>query len=294
MMKIESAWHKIRACVLGLLLLINSLFLPSLLCVFTLVSRCVFKKQMRLWRDWIYRFWVGINRSLIHAFLPTRFVVRAAADLDREKWYLAVSNHRSWLDILLIQMACLDHVSFQLKFFLKEVLIYLPMIGPACWALHFPFIRRFTPKQIRNDINKCKLHNRRVIENACAHYRDEPTILLNFLEGTRFTEIKREAKRSPYRHLLPPHAAGVAYAASALRDQWTSFLDITLIYPPNQSISFWDFLQGKLDQVVLHMHTVPLPKETGDYDRDVDYKKAFQSYMKKMWFEKDQFIEDNH
>jgi 1-acyl-sn-glycerol-3-phosphate acyltransferase len=284
----------VKACLLVCLLAANAIILPTILCVFALLAPVVFKPQMVWCRDGIYAFWVDINRRLIRFFLPTRFLVRANGDLDPALWYLAVSNHRSWVDIILIQIACRDYVSFQLKFFLKEVLMYVPMIGPACWALHFPFIRRFTPKQIRKDIKGCKRHNRLAIERACRRYRDEPTVLLNFLEGTRFTSMKHEAKNSPYRHLLPPHAAGVGYALSSLSDRWSAFLDITLIYPADQAITFWSFLKGDLDVVELHIRSVPLLKARGDYDEDVAYKQALQTYLKKMWSEKDQFIEGAH
>ena len=41
---------------------------------------------------------------------------------------------------------------------------------------------------------------------ACAKYRNQPALILNFLEGTRFTAAKHEQQASPYVHLLRPKA----------------------------------------------------------------------------------------
>jgi hypothetical protein len=43
-----------------------------------------------------------------------------------------------------------------------------------------------------------------------------PTTIVNFVEGSRFTEEKRQQTRSPYQHLLPPKAAGIAMALNVL------------------------------------------------------------------------------
>ena len=56
-------------------------------------------------------------------------------------WYLVLSNHRSWVDILVLQSVFRGRIPF-LKFFLKQQLIWVPLLGLAWWALDFPFMRR--------------------------------------------------------------------------------------------------------------------------------------------------------
>jgi 1-acyl-sn-glycerol-3-phosphate acyltransferase len=46
---------------------------------------------------------------------------------------------------------------------------------------------------------------------SCEKFRAHPTTIVNFVEGSRFTEEKTQT-RSPYQNLLPPKAAGIAMA----------------------------------------------------------------------------------
>ena len=50
-------------------------------------------------------------------------------------------NHQRWVDILVLQHLLNRRIPL-LKFFLKQQLIYVPVIGLAWWALDFPFMRR--------------------------------------------------------------------------------------------------------------------------------------------------------
>jgi 1-acyl-sn-glycerol-3-phosphate acyltransferase len=50
-------------------------------------------------------------------------------------------NHQSWVDIFVLQNVLRGRIPL-LKFFLKQQLIYVPVIGLAWWALDFPFMRR--------------------------------------------------------------------------------------------------------------------------------------------------------
>ncbi len=61
--------------------------------------------------------------------------------LHQRGWYLVSSNHQSWVDILVLQRIFHGRIPF-LKFFLKQELIWVPVIGLAWWALDFPFMKR--------------------------------------------------------------------------------------------------------------------------------------------------------
>ncbi len=67
--------------------------------------------------------------------------VRGLEGLSTREWYLVVSNHQSWVDILVLQAVFNRRIPF-LKFFLKQQLIWVPFLGLAWWALDFPFMRR--------------------------------------------------------------------------------------------------------------------------------------------------------
>ena len=66
---------------------------------------------------------------------------------------------------------------------------------------------------------------------ACQKFRHTPTSVINFVEGTRFSEEKARRRDSPYRHLLPPRAGGVAIALSSMGELFDAVLDVTLYYP---------------------------------------------------------------
>ena len=50
--------------------------------------------------------------------------------LARQEWYLMTSNHQSWADILVLQKVTNRRVP-SLKFFLKQELIWVPLLGLA-------------------------------------------------------------------------------------------------------------------------------------------------------------------
>ena len=66
---------------------------------------------------------------------------RASTELPYEGWYLVNCNHQSWVDIFVLQHLLNRRIPM-LKFFLKQQLIYVPVIGLAWWALDFPFMKR--------------------------------------------------------------------------------------------------------------------------------------------------------
>ncbi|NHV87655.1 acyltransferase, partial [Escherichia coli] len=75
---------------------------------------------------------------------------------------------------------------------------------------------------------------------SCEKFRAHPTTIVNFVEGSRFTEEKKRETRSPYHNLLPPKAAGIAMALNVLGSQFDKLLNVTLCYPDNHTRPFYD------------------------------------------------------
>ena len=103
------------------------------------------------WRRWASRAmtalaegWIGTNNALFRAMGALPLDTRGFEGLSTRDWYLVVSNHRSWVDILVLQAVFNRRIPF-LKFFLKQQLIWVPFLGVAWWALDFPFMRRYSP-----------------------------------------------------------------------------------------------------------------------------------------------------
>jgi 1-acyl-sn-glycerol-3-phosphate acyltransferase len=198
-------------------------------------------------------------------------------------------NHQSWVDILVLQHL-LNRQIPMLKFFLKRQLIYVPVIGLAWWALDFPFMRRHSDAQLRRHPEK-RFDDIESTRRACEKFALVPTSVMNFAEGTRFTQPKHRAQHSPYQHLLRPKAGALALALGALGGKFDSLLDVTIVYPDGAP-TFWQFLCGTVRHVAVGARQVPIPAELrgGDYARDPKYRKAFQHWLQALWSEKDAAI----
>ena len=155
--------------------------------------------------------------------------VRGLEALSTREWYLVVSNHRSWVDILVLQAVFNRRIPF-LKFFLKQQLIWVPFLGLAWWALDFPFMRRHSPEFLQKHPER-RGEDLEVTRLACEKFRLIPTSVMNFVEGTRYTAQKHAAFKSPYRHLLPPRPGGTSFVLSAMGGMLHAMLDVTIAYP---------------------------------------------------------------
>lgn len=126
---------------------------------------------------------------------------------------------------------------------------------------------------------------------SCEKFRAHPTTIVNFVEGSRFTEEKRQQTRSPYQNLLPPKAAGIAMALNVLGEQFDKLLNVTLCYPENDRTPFCDMLSGRLTRIVVRVDLMPVSTELhGDYVNDKNFKRRFQLWLNTLWKEKDEQI----
>jgi hypothetical protein len=111
---------------------------------------------------------------------------------------------------------------------------------------------------------------------------------MNFVEGTRFTAAKRERFKSPYRHLLPPRAGGVAFVLSAMGGMLRSMVDVTIAYRET-SPTLWDMCCGRLQPVTVEVVSRPIEAWTtaGNYTEDEAFRRRFQQWLADLWQEKD-------
>ena len=229
--------------------------------------------------------WVSLNNRWIAFCNPrTTWRVEGLDGLNPRGWYVLTCNHLSAVDILVLQRVLHGRIPF-LKFFLKRELIWVPVIGMAWWALDFPFMRR----------GKTREDQRRDLEAArasCEAFRRVPTSVINFVEGTRVTAEKREAERSPYRHLLKPKVGGLSVALATMGEQFEALLDLTLVYPGGTP-SFWDLLCGRLPAVVLRVQRRDIPENLLGMDASGERARLVRQarWLEQLWQEKDAWIE---
>lgn len=233
--------------------------------------------------------WVGFNNWSMRATKKIRWDVRGLDCLKRNEWYLVVSNHQSWVDILVLQKIFHRKIPV-LKFFIKKELIWVPLLGLAWWALDFPFMRRYSKSLLEK-----KPHLRgkdiEITRKACEKFKAIPVSIMNFVEGTRFTLEKHRKQHSPFAHLLRPKAGGVAFTLAAMGEQLHRVLNVTIAYPEGRK-SFWAFLCGGVEEIRVRVDSFPVTGELlGDYFRDREFSEKFQAWLNELWAEKDRCLE---
>lgn len=272
-------------------LLTSAVFLPIM--VLALLKVCLpFARWQVLCNrclDWLASLWMDANAGHQALLLPTQLEIEGLENLSKQEWYMMVANHQSWVDILLLLRIFNGRIPY-LKFFLKQSLIWVPLLGLAWWALEFPFMRRHTKEQIARDPS---LQGKDIEQTrkACEKFRYNPVTIINFLEGTRFTPIKYAQQKSSYRHLLMPKAGGLAFTLAAMNGQLHRLLDVTIYYPEGIP-TYWDYACGRVKGIQVHIRQLPISAELiGDYTEDADFRAGFQQWVNQLWQRKDDLIE---
>ncbi|AMK33343.1 acyltransferase [Pseudomonas mosselii] len=276
------------------LLLLNTLVLIGPLLVFALL-KLVLPGRGRDYASaavmWIAETWSEIDKAIFALCIPTQWDIRGVETLRQDTSYLCISNHQTWVDIPALIESLNRRVPF-FKFFLKKELIWVPLLGLAWWGLDYPFMKRYS-KAFLDKHPELKGKDLEITKAACELFKRQPVTVVNYLEGTRFTEAKREQQQSPYRHLLKPKAGGVAFVLAALGEQLDALLDVTIVYPGDKAPGFWDLLNGSISRVIIDIRVRELDPRLseGDYENDPAFRQTVQAWVNQLWVEKDQRIE---
>lgn len=280
-----------RGIVAVLLLVVNLFIIPVLVMLVGLVGKLI---PIRPWHHFcrnlaehkLTPLWIDVNSFCLRLAAPTKIRVEGKGLLEKKGWYCLIANHQSWLDILLLQKIFNRKIPV-LKFFMKQSLIWkLPIAGLACWAIDFPFMKRYSKAYLKRHPEK-KGKDREITRKACEKFQHLPVTVTTFLEGTRFTEEKHALQASPYHHLLRPHASNLALILYALQNCLDSIINVTIIYPDNRA-SFWRYLFGKMNEITICYEVFSIPPELkGDYYEDKEFRKQFQTWLNDLWQEKD-------
>jgi 1-acyl-sn-glycerol-3-phosphate acyltransferase len=284
----------LRGIIALFLLALNTLFWCLLLFAFSLVKLVLpfpaVRRQIDPVLNGIATLWIACNSGWMRLTQRTRWEVQGIESLRYQGWYLVNCNHQSWADIFVLQHLLNRRIPM-LKFFLKQQLIYVPVIGLAWWALDFPFMKRHGKAELRKH-PELRTQDAEATRRACEKFALVPTSVMNFAEGTRFTARKHKSQASPYRHLLKPKAGALALALNAMGGHFHSLIDVTIVYPQGAP-NFWEFVCGRTPRIVVRVRELPIPAEfcAGDYTADPAFRVGFQRWLAGLWEHKDREID---
>ena len=200
---------------------LNVLIWPMLVFAFSILKFLLPFSPLRRLLDrillWLAENWISCNSGWMRLTQKTKWDVQGLEGLNYHGWYLVISNHQSWVDIFVMQHLLNRRIPL-MKFFLKQELIWVPVMGIAWWALDFPFLRRHGVEYLKKHPEQ-KGKDFATTRKACEKFAHTPTSVMNFLEGTRFSKARHARQQSPYKHLLRPKAGGMALALDVLGEK---------------------------------------------------------------------------
>ena len=281
--------------VLGFLaVVINTLFW----CLF-LLTIAIFKLliPMESWKRLctkliinIGEYWIYCNGLWIQALHRPRWNVEGFEELDSSNWYLAVANHQSWADIFVLQGITNRKIPM-LKFFMKHVLIWVPVIGLAWWALDMPFLKRYTKEEIQKNPD-LRGKDIKAMEKSFERYSRYPVSIFSFAEGTRFTEEKKDNQLSQFEYLLNPKIGGIGLTLTTM-PYIKLLLDFTIHYEDERR-SFWDFLCGRMSKADVRVRQINIPDNLlcKNYEDDPIFRENLKEWVYDIWSDKEKYLEE--
>lgn len=278
----------LRGLLASLALVANTLVIAASLVVPSLVKLVLPVQRIRRFCDRLLNKlasgWVAGNTFWMRAVSPKAWNVEGVEGLNPKGWYLVSSNHQSWVDILVLQRVFFGRIPF-LKFFLKQQLIWVPIMGLAWWALDFPFLKRGKGHGARSS-------DLAATRKSCERFKLTPTSVISFVEGTRITAAKHKAQSSPYRHLLKPRVGGLGVALATMGEQFEAMLDVTIVYPLGIP-TFWDLLCGRVEDVIVRVAKRDIPVAViGDPAADANARRHMTQWIEQQWLLKDTLIDE--
>ena len=287
--------HIVIGIASTLCLLINMTFWSSLLFIVGIARIIIpiesWRKICTSYTVFIGETCIALNYLWIKLLHRPDFEIQGLKNVNKSTWYIATANHQSWADILILQAVTNRKIPL-IRFFMKDVLKWIPIVWIVGWALDMPFLSRYSEKKIKEnpslrggDIKNMKKAFRRLSTN--------PGTIFSFAEGTRFTEKKHADQNSPYNKLLLPKAGGIGITLSTM--PYISYLlDFTITYN-SDSRDFWDFLCGRMSEVKIKVRKIDIPDSLlkKDYSSQPEFRQELKNWLNDIWEEKNKFLNLN-
>lgn len=275
------------------LYLLNGIFFPLMVITFGILRLLI---PLSFWRhsmDWmIHNFciasWVRMNHFIMWLTIKTKLEVQGTGKLGRNGQYFLICNHQSWTDVFILEEVFGRRIP-TLMFFMKKQLIWtVPVLGICCWFAGYPFMERHNKAYLKKHPEK-KGQDLATTKKLCNRFINHPLTVTSFLEGTRFTPVKKHQQRSPYQHLLKPKMSGFAFVLAALEKSLHEIINVTIVYPEGK-VGLWDFVCGRINRIIVRYEVIPITKELrGDY-HDREFRANLQTWLNQLWQQKDTLI----
>jgi len=238
--------------------------------------------------------WMSVNSFWMKLTQGMNWSVEGLEGLSKKHWYFVVGNHQSAADIFIAQHLFNGRIPM-LKFFLKQELIWVPVIGLCWWALDFPFMKRYDRAYLKKHPEK-RGKDFESTQKACEKFKHQPVAIMNYVEGTRLTPEKFKKLSGEYNYLMKPKAGGLGYALCAMGGSIQEMLTITILYPNHTQPSAWAFLSGQVDHVSIKIeaHQIPATFLGSDYQNDPEFRKEFQAWLSDKWRGMDHTMAELH
>lgn len=282
--------RQIKGTIATLVFIINTVVSVSVLLVFALFKLLLPIHAVRVLLSkvlvWIAENWIAIN-SVFHRWIHgQKIYIDGMPELSKEQWYLVVANHQSTVDIPVLQSVFNRKIPF-LKFFLKQQLIWVPFLGLAWWALDFPFMKRFSRETLAKKPH-LKGKDMEQTQKSCEKFKYFPTSVINFVEGTRFTQTKHQQQQSPYQHLLKPKAGGIGFVMGSMGSRMKTLLLVTITYPVRVP-TVWQYLCGDFQSVHVNCEKIVIPDAllNKNYQNDEKFKRELFKWSENLWYKQD-------
>jgi len=203
---------QVRGGICFVLIVLNTLFVMFPLFAFGILKFLMPVPAIRnILNDgvtFVCQTWNIVNDKIFDFIVPVRWDIQSVENLNQNDSYLVLSNHQTWVDILVLEKIFLKKIPF-LKFFIKKELLWIPVLGFSWWALDYPVMHRYSKEMLKKNPH-LQGKDLETTKKACEKFKTMPVSVMNFVEGTRFTSEKHSRQQSPFKHLLRPKAGGTA------------------------------------------------------------------------------------
>ena len=235
-------------------------------------------------------FWIFTNKIWVKALHNPKWQIVGKENIKSDGWTIATSNHQSFADIFLLQDIT-NRKMPMLKFFMKYVLIYVPIIGLSWWALDMPFLKRYTKEEIQKN-PELRGKDIKAMEKSFERYSRYPVSIFSFAEGTRFTKEKKDNQLSQFEYLLNPKIGGIGLTLTTM-PYIKLLLDFTIHYEDERR-SFWDFLCGRMSKADVRVRQINIPDDLlgKNYEDDPIFRENLKEWVYDIWSDKEKYLEE--